>query len=155
MNSRPITAQEEGCLEEPLTPNHLLTMKSRVVLSPPGSFENVEVYSRRRWRRVQALAEQFWGRFRSEYLQGLQGRAKWRKPVANVEVGDVVLVKDEGAPRNRWPMARVEEVFPGSDRLVRRVKLCVGSSKGEGMDGDVTQSHLERPIHKLVKLCSG
>ena len=48
VNSRLLTAgnlNDESM--EPLTPNHLLTMKSRVVLPPPGSFQEAEVYCRK------------------------------------------------------------------------------------------------------------
>lgn len=35
-----------------LTPNHLLMMKSSVILPPPGNFQRADVYSKKRWRRV-------------------------------------------------------------------------------------------------------
>ena len=39
INSRPLTAERlSDETVEPLTPNHLLTMKSKVVLPPPGVF---------------------------------------------------------------------------------------------------------------------
>ena len=41
---------------EPLTPSHLLTMKAKVLLSAPGKFEPADMYARKRWRRVQHLA---------------------------------------------------------------------------------------------------
>ena len=34
--------------QEPLTPNHLLTMKSNVLLPPPGDFKRADLYSRKR-----------------------------------------------------------------------------------------------------------
>ena len=53
INSRPVTtvAGEPGDLE-PLTPNHILTIKSTVILPPSGKFQQNDVYMRRRWRRV-------------------------------------------------------------------------------------------------------
>ena len=44
---------------EPLTPNHLLTQKSSVVVSPPGTFVKQDLYLHKRWRRVQYLANIF------------------------------------------------------------------------------------------------
>lgn len=35
-----------------LTPNHLLMMKSSVILPFPGNFQRADVYSKKRWRRV-------------------------------------------------------------------------------------------------------
>ena len=41
VNSRPLTVNQltDPDSPEPLTPSHLLTMKSKVLLSPPGEFE--------------------------------------------------------------------------------------------------------------------
>ena len=40
----------------------------------------------------------------------------------NLSPGDIVLIKDSDifTKRNGWPMARVEEVFPSADNLVRK-----------------------------------
>ena len=40
---------------EPLTPNHLLTMKPKLLLPPSGRFLESDQYARKRWRRVQFL----------------------------------------------------------------------------------------------------
>ena len=46
VNSRPLTTDDFTCKETPtpLTPNHLLTQKSQVVLSPPGIFQQADLY---------------------------------------------------------------------------------------------------------------
>jgi len=41
---------------EPLTPNHLFTWRTKVVLPPPGKFLRADLYSRKWWRRVQLEA---------------------------------------------------------------------------------------------------
>ena len=58
VNSRPLTVNQLADPDSPapLTPNHLLTMKSKVLLAPPGTFEPADIYARKRWRRVQHLA---------------------------------------------------------------------------------------------------
>ena len=40
-----------------------------------------------------------------------------------VNVGDIVLLKDNELFNRSWPLARVEQVHPGSDDLVRVVTL--------------------------------
>ena len=54
VNSRPLTVEtfSDIGIEAPLSPINLLTMKSSVVLSPPGDFKQPDLYSRRRWRRI-------------------------------------------------------------------------------------------------------
>ena len=103
VNSRPLTTDtltDHSIL--PLSPNHLLTMKSSVILPPPGNFQKVDLYCQKRWCRVQYLANQFWNRWCLECLQTLQTRKKWLMPQRNICVGDVVLLKEENLVRNQW-----------------------------------------------------
>lgn len=50
VNSRPLSVQNisDPMSPEPLTPNHLLTMKSKLILPPPGRFQRPDLYSRKR-----------------------------------------------------------------------------------------------------------
>lgn len=85
VNSRPLTVaniHDPNSLE-PLTPNHLLTMKSKIILPPPGQFQRGDLYSRKRWRRVQYLTNEFWIRWRKEFLNTLQTRDKWTSSKRN------------------------------------------------------------------------
>ena len=120
VNSRPLTVDNlnDPTSLAPLTPNHLLTMKTRIILPPPGRFQHTDVYSRKRWRRVQYLTNEFWTRWRNEFIQNLQQRQKWIRPQANLHIGDIVIVKDDNLPRNQWLLARIVEVFPGSSSLL-------------------------------------
>ena len=78
VNSLPMAAPGMNVPEdEPLTPNHLLTMKSRVLLPPPGEFQRADVYLIKRWKRVQYLVNQFWDRWKKGFLLALQERQKW------------------------------------------------------------------------------
>ena len=155
VNSRPLTTDtlSDDSSPSPLTPNHLLTAKTTVVLPPPAEFQEADVYSRKRWRRVQYLLNVFWSRWKSEYLQSLQTRSKWNYPTRDVKVGDVVIIKDENVSRNHWPLAIIDEVFPSSDGRIRKVKLRIANSildkKGRPTK---STSYLERPVHKLVLL---
>ena len=63
INSRPLTVENLTDPElKPLSPNQLLTLKSKAVLPPPGVFQKADQYCRRRWRVVQHLANEFWNR---------------------------------------------------------------------------------------------
>ena len=52
VNSRPLTTDDltDPDSQDVLTPNHLLTMKSSIILAPPGNFQRADVYSKKRWR---------------------------------------------------------------------------------------------------------
>ena len=141
LNSRPLSLEivSDPFSDVPVSPNQLLTMKTSIVVPPPGCFRSDDLYHRKRWRRVQHLVNEFWKKWKSEYLQILQRRQKWRKEFRNIKVGDIVLLKED-TPRNCWPLARVSEVFPSEDGMIRRVRLKVGKSE------------YQRPISKLVLL---
>ena len=156
VNSRPLTIDSLSDPQSltPLTPNHLLTMKTKVVLPPPGAFQSADKYCRKRWKRVQHLANQFWVRWKKEYLLNLQQRQKWLKPRRNLCVGDIVLIKgDEGLPRNRWQLARVVTAYKGADGYVRTTKVAVADSHLDDKGRRIRPARfLERPVHKLVLL---
>ncbi len=58
VNSRPLTTEHlnDPSGPEPLTPNQIITMKSTIILPPPGPFTREDLYLRKRWHRVQYLA---------------------------------------------------------------------------------------------------
>ena len=146
VNSRPITYFSMDASEthdpQPLSPMLLLTQKSSVVLPPPGAFRREDLYCRQRWRAVQFMADDFWRRWRVEFLPAMQRRQKWTTAKQNPEVGDVVLVTDDELPRSQWPLGRVTEIHQSRDGLVRKVSVRVR--------GGI----YARPVHKLIPLLS-
>ena len=141
VNGRPITKFSDDPRDpEPLTPNHLLLLRTGPAV-PPGTFTKYDNYSSRRWRQVQYLADVFWRRWVREYLPSLQERQKWNKQKRNRAVDDVVLVRDDNKPRNSWPLGRILEVYTNRrDGLVRSVMLKTSTSE------------LVRPVDKIVLL---
>ncbi|KAI5617296.1 hypothetical protein C0J50_23077, partial [Silurus asotus] len=126
VNSQPLTIDnlnDDPKSPEPLTPNHLLTLKSVQALPPPCKFVREDLYASKRWRYIQYLAEQFWSCWRKEYLSNIATRQCWLTPKRNMQVGDIVLEKAEDLPRNYWRMAEVIETVVSKDNLVRRVKI--------------------------------
>ncbi|KMQ84824.1 integrase core domain protein [Lasius niger] len=86
------------------------------------------------------LKEELRKRFRIQYLGQLARRSKQKKPTRTVAIGDFVLIGNDLQKRLDWPLAKVEEVFPGKDGHVRIVRLK--TAKGE----------LIRPIQRLIPL---
>ena len=125
-----------------ITPAHLMLLKDNPNPAPLESFSSADLnaYGKLRWRRVQHIAEEFWRRWRKNYLCTLQSRSKWGKNTRNVRVKDVVLMKDKSVSRNDWRIAVVDEVFPSKDGVVR--SCIVRSVKGK----------LRRPVNDLVLL---
>ena len=67
-----------------------LMIEAKGYCQQPSTFQGADVYSRKRWRRVQQLTNEFWQRWRKSYLQTLQTRQKWTTPQKNLEEGDTV-----------------------------------------------------------------
>jgi hypothetical protein len=140
VNGRPLTkASNDPKDEDPLTPNHLLLLKQETVL-PPGTFDENDVCSRKRWRQVQCMANLFWKRWTREYLPALQERVKWEHPKRNYAVDDVVIIVDDNLPRNAWKTGRITKVCPDKKGLVRKARVKTKTGV------------LDRPITKLCLL---
>ena len=131
----------------PVSPSNLLTLREDVVPNIENfSTEDIAAYGKRRWRRVQSLAEEFWKRWQDDYVSSLTRRRKWLRASPNLKVGDIVIIKEQ-APRCDWPMGRICKAEPDADGLVRKVHVARAAK------GTRPSRTLERAVHQLVKLC--
>ena len=74
----------------------------------------------------------------------LQTRRKWHTACPNLEVGDIVVLKQSQSPRNEWPMVLVTSTSPSGDGKVRKVEVRTTSQ-------DKIKTFL-RPISDVVLL---
>ncbi|UYV62714.1 hypothetical protein LAZ67_2001673 [Cordylochernes scorpioides] len=93
-----------------------------------------------RWLLVEQIKTDFWKRWSCEYFSRLQNRPKWLKPVDNIKIGTLVLLKEDNLPPLKWRMGRINQVYPGEDGLVRVVSVKTA-------DGD-----LRRAVAKVCPL---
>ena len=140
IKSRPLTVISSDVKNPyPLSPNQILTMKTSIVLPPPGKFQRNDVYMR-----VVALAscsvplQPVLVAIETGVLTNASGWAKWNNVKRNLKVDEVVLVTDENAPRKVWPMGVVTRGEPVSKGLVRSVVLRTYTTE------------LHRPFNKLI-----
>ena len=141
VNGRPLTYISEDPTDlQALTPNHILLGRHRNWASIKDVSE-LDLFSRKKYKQVQALASQFWTRWRGEYLPTLTTRPKgWRKTIPNFKAGDLVLAAEDDLKRGSWPLARVVTVRPGTDGVVRVAEIR--TKKGV----------YTRPVAKLYQL---
>lgn len=139
LNSRPIhpMSSEPGDFEA-LTPGHFL-IGAPLLAIPEGDYTGVKSNRLNQFQQLQQLLQQFWKRWSSEYLNTLQMRKKWNHQRDNLEVGELVLIKDDSVVQ-QWRKGRIVEVHPGSDNKVRVVTLKTATGI------------IQRPIVKLVPL---
>lgn len=107
---------------------------------PERSLLDTNISRLNRWQTLTLMSQSFWKRWHSEYLTRLQERPKWLRQSPNFEINDMVLIMDERMPQLQWLLARIIELHPGADGLVRVVTMRTKNGT------------LKRPITKLRRL---
>ena len=119
-NSRPLTSlpahDDDGI--KVLTSGHFLIGQPLESL-PDSSYSYRSLSLLRRWHLCQSLVRHFWKRWSTEYIASLRRTNKWMFPSKNIQVNDIVILQEENLIPTKWPLARVLEVHPGKDGLVR------------------------------------
>lgn len=143
VNSRPLCALNDDPTDSnALTPAHFLIGEELTRIPDEGKYEETPVNRLNRWQHLQQMQQHFWRRWHQQYLSTIINRPKWRKERENIKEGDLVILSDDNAPPMKWKMARVQQVLPGPDNLVRSV--IIRTSDGV----------YKRPITKLGLLYS-
>ncbi|XP_037820360.1 uncharacterized protein LOC119609586 [Lucilia sericata] len=119
LNSRPLSPMTEDPKDlEVLTPGHFL--RGSPLMAPPEMpNDDLNMSLLNRWEKLKALHHRFAQRWKTEYLQELHKRYKWRYPKKELIVGDFVIIKDELLPPSDWRLGRIETIYLGSDKRVR------------------------------------
>lgn len=140
LNSRPLCPLSENMESlDVLTPGHFL-IGGPLLAAPEVEISETPLSIVNRWQRVKALNQRLCMRWKDEYLKDLQKRYKWKFMQRNIEIGDMVVIREDNLPTNEWRLGRVEKVHIGKDGHVRVVGLRTAR-------GVVT-----RPVVKLVVL---
>ncbi|GFY72607.1 integrase catalytic domain-containing protein [Trichonephila inaurata madagascariensis] len=58
-----------------------------------------------------------------DMLDGNHFRRRLRFRSSNIQVGDIVSIGDDVKKRLQWSLARIIELIPGKDRIVRTVRV--------------------------------
>ena len=141
LNSRPLSPlSSSGTDAVALTPGHFLVGSTLLSLPEPPQEVDLTLTTSNRWSLISQMRISFWNRWKKEVLHQLQLRNQWTVPCPNLKVDDVVVMKDELTPPAHWPLARVTQVHPGADNLVRVVTV------------KTAHSEFTRPVTKLVRL---
>ncbi|XP_065081599.1 uncharacterized protein LOC135704101 [Ochlerotatus camptorhynchus] len=140
VNTRPLTyIPLDSAESDALTPNHFLLGSSNGVKQPSVGIEVQQRASRDSWDRIQRQLNRFWQRWLKEYLPVIRKQTKWFDEARRVEVGDLVLIADEGK-RNGWVRGIVIESIRAPDSHVRQAMI------------NTTRGVLRRPVLKLAVL---
>ncbi|VEN64130.1 unnamed protein product [Callosobruchus maculatus] len=124
LNSRPLTPLSSDANDfQVLTPGHFLigdSMKS----TPDHDYIETPLNRLTHYQRIQKMFQQFWVRWKNEYLTNLQQRSKWKSGNdKSVKPGTMVIVKEDNTLPMQWPIGRITKVFPGKDGVIRVVDV--------------------------------
>lgn len=121
LNSRPLTPLTDHPDDlNVLTPGHFLIGEPMFSIPEPD-VTNTTVSRLSRLQEMRRSVQHFWKVWSTDYISQLHQRTKWRTAKPNVQVGALVLLTQDGLPPFMWNLGRVEEVYTGSDGLVRVV----------------------------------
>jgi hypothetical protein len=111
LNSRPIIPLSTGPNDSGvLTPGHFLIGDSLLAIPEPD-ISDVKTNRLTRWRRLSHYSQIICKKWSREYLNQLQERKRWAgEKGPKLDVGTVVLVKDENIPPLNWKLGRVTKV---------------------------------------------
>ena len=147
LNNRPLTYSYDELGEDMLTPAHLLYGYRFETIPDDVKDEEDDANLNKRVRYLANRRKHFWRRWRREYLVDLREMHKLKatKKGDQIKQQDVVIVFEEGLPRGKWRLGRVNKVIPGKDGLIRGAQISVSNRNGGKVD-------LYRPLQKLYPL---
>lgn len=102
-----------------LTPGHFL-IGSSLLAVPEIPESNLALNDR--FIEIQRSTQQFWKKWSADWLSHLQNRPKWHKVEPNLQLNDIVIMR-EYQPTNTWCLGRVVTLHPGEDNLIRVVTI--------------------------------
>ncbi|XP_058817910.1 uncharacterized protein LOC131681223 [Topomyia yanbarensis] len=130
LNSRPLTPMPDDPSDlEVLTPGHFL-VGSNLQAVPEADLKESPDNRLNHWELTQKRFQTIWSRWYPEYLQQLQSRAtKGCNPPVSVDVGRVIIVKEDNIPPTNWPLGQIIKCHPVADGIVRVVTLRTAAAK--------------------------
>ena len=141
LNNRPLGYVDDDYTKPILTPNLLILGDQNAAIDDVvNSDEETDV--EKQLKCITTFKERVWRRWTNEYLKSLRERhnLKHKSKDANIQVGDVVIIKGDEKNRAHWKTGIVVELFTGRDGVIRAAKLRAG------------KSYLERAVQQLYPL---
>ncbi|XP_065072720.1 uncharacterized protein LOC135697066 [Ochlerotatus camptorhynchus] len=139
LNSRPISpASNDPNDLQPLTPGHFLIGRPLTAINEQDYLPSPDEPYDVRFRYVNELRQHFWDRWSKEYIPELQLKGKWHRTTNTLEEGDLVLVRQQKLPVNRWVTGRIQHLHGAPDGNPRLATVKTSN-------GEIVQS-----VHNLI-----
>ncbi|XP_033225734.1 uncharacterized protein LOC117178416 [Belonocnema kinseyi] len=125
LNSRPLSPLSPDPNDLlPLTPGHFL-IGSPLISFPQTDLRDISVGRLSSWEHAQQMLQHFWSSWQKEYLHQMISRNKWQSTSDPdiIKVGTLVVLKEDNLAPMDWKLARIVDVHPGQDKVVRIVTV--------------------------------
>ena len=132
LNSRPLSYVSMDGLDEPLIPSNILC-GYRVLSLPDPSLSDDPDYDESandlncRMKHLLKICEKFWKHWKKEYLLELREFHRTCQISQGIkdaiQEGQIVTVYDEGHPRGRWGLGKIEGVIESPDGKIRSASV--------------------------------
>ena len=123
LNGRPLARVVENATIKILTPNHFL------MGNLGGAVTTDKLSPTKRWKTISKLQDEFWKIFQNNYIHELKRLRKWKLVNDEVRLGQIVLEATSNLGTGCWRLAKVIELIPSIDGIIRKVR--VRNSSGE------------------------
>ena len=141
INRRPLSYMENDVQLPTLTPSSFLFQRTnQLPEEEPWRIEEENL--RKRAKYLITCKDNLWKRWQREYLTALRERHNLIHKTAkyHIKTGEAVIVRTDDKNRGKWPLAIVQQLFPGPDGHIRAVQLRTKNGI------------LERPVQHLYPL---
>ena len=134
LNSRPITPfeahEEDG--SPALTPGHFLIGRPLLAAPTPHQDSDYNIQGLRRWNLIKRLTAIIRTKWQKQYLRLFHSHSKWQRQEPNLQVGDLIGIRESTLSKHRILIVQVIKIYPGPDGLVRVVDVFDGNDTLRG-----------------------
>ena len=110
MNARPLAFIEVGGVERAITPGDVLGLNGLMRFSDI-SFKNARSLAGR-WIKINKILDEWWRIFWKVYVPTLHRRNGRLNSTRELQVGDIVVLKEHKNERGQWPIGKVTKILP-------------------------------------------
>ena len=144
INSRPLMkkAGEDPLSGGPITPLHLLG--GRCTINIPMVNMDSSPKLTKRLKFIEETTQEFWKKWFHQVFEQLVPSYKWKTEHRNVQVGDIVLLRESNQLRGEYKLAKVTEANPSEDGKVRRIKLAYKNLQNTGANISKAKDDLKK-----------
>ena len=96
-----------------------------------GAVTTEHLIPTKRWKIISSLQTEFWELFQKNYLHDLKRLRKWKIINPEIRIDQMVIENLPSLGTGCWRLARVIELIPSEDGIVRKVRIKTSNGEFE------------------------